>query len=196
MVEDINLIFFPHPTLRHKSSPIARVDAQLAAVVQRMFDLMYEYHGVGLAANQVNIPLRIFVANPAGKKGEGQELVFINPTISRQRGTEEADEGCLSLPGVSAAVKRSKYLHVSAYDIQGREVEMDCEGFLARIIQHELDHLDGVLFTDRLAEGDQRSVENDLATLELDFESKQRTGGMPTAEELKESLNDWLSRYA
>ncbi len=196
MIDDIHLILYPHPTLRFKSSPVARVDSQLVEVVDRMFELMYQHNGVGLAANQVNIPLRIFVANPAGRKGEGQEFVFINPVISRQRGTEEADEGCLSLPGITAAVKRSKNLHVSAYDMQGREIELDCDGFLARIIQHETDHLDGVLFTDRLSESDQRAYEYDMSTLVVDFESQQKTGGIASNEELNDTLNDWLARYA
>jgi peptide deformylase len=193
---DIQLIHFPHPTLRFKSKPVVRVDAQLAAVVARMFDVMYENNGVGLAANQVNIPLRIFVANPAGRRDEGQEFAFINPVISRQRGTEEANEGCLSLPGINAPVKRSKALHLSAYDMQGREIEFDCDGFMARIIQHETDHLDGVMFIDRLSEVDQRSFENEVATLVYDFESKQRIGGLASTEELEASTQDWLTRYA
>ncbi len=195
MNDDVNLIFHPHPTLRFKSKPIARVDEQLVRLVQRMFDLMYEFNGVGLAANQVNVPLRIFVANPAGRRGEGEEFAFINPVISRQKGAEEADEGCLSIPSVTAPVKRSKSLHLSAYDIQGREIELDCEGFFARIIQHETDHLDGVLFVDRLNESIARSVERDLENLTLDFESKQRTGSLPSTDDLQSELQDWLTRY-
>jgi peptide deformylase len=176
--------------------PIARVDGELAAVINRMFELMYQHKGVGLAANQVNLPLRVFVANPSGHKDEGEEYVFINPIISRQKGSEEAEEGCLSLPGIAAPIKRSKSLHVSAYDIQGREIEMDCEGFLARIIQHETDHLDGVLLIDRVSESEQRSLDNDVNTLVVDFESQQRTGSIPSSEELQEELKDWLTRYA
>ncbi len=196
MVDSVNLIYFPHPTLVYKSKPIARVDENLPKLISRMFDLMYEHRGVGLAANQVNVPLRLFVANPSGTRGEGEEFAFLNPTISRQKGSEEAEEGCLSLPGVNAMVKRSKHLHLSAYDLQGREVEIDCEGYLARIIQHEIDHLDGVMFIDRLDPTKARAVEEDVEDLIVEFESKKRTGGFPSDAELNEELDDWLSRYA
>ncbi len=102
----MKIIHYPHPTLRHRSKPVRRVDAKLKSMISEMFDLMYEASGIGLAANQVDLPLRFFVCNLAGERGEGEELVFINPVISRPKGNEEREEGCLSLPGVCAPVKR------------------------------------------------------------------------------------------
>lgn len=145
----LQLVTYPHPTLRHRSKPILRVDAQLKEIVEQMFEVMYEFRGVGLAANQVNLPIRLFVANPSGDKEErDQEMVFINPVINKPKGTLEAEEGCLSLPGINAHVKRSRSLQINAYDISGTEIAGEVDGFLARIIQHETDHLDGMLFID------------------------------------------------
>ena len=146
----LQLIQYPHPTLRFASKPLARVDDQLRGMIDLMFQIMYEHRGVGLAANQVNLPLRLFVANPSGEKDSGQELVFLNPVIQKATGTIEAEEGCLSLPGLNGVVKRNKAVQVNAYSMDGKEINLKVEGFLARIIQHEVDHLDGFLFIDRL----------------------------------------------
>ncbi len=119
----LQLVTFPHPVLRHKSKPIVRVDAELHDLVNQMFEIMYDFRGVGLAANQVALPIRLFVANPSGDRQEKeQEMVFINPVINKPKGTVEAEEGCLSLPGLNANVFRSKSLEVNAYDLQGNEI--------------------------------------------------------------------------
>ena len=138
----MEIITHPHPTLKHQSKPILRINAELKAIVAEMFELMYEAKGVGLAANQVNLPLRVFVANPSGSRGEGEEFVFINPVISKGTGNEVADEGCLSLPGVYGPVNRSKSIHVEAFSIDGEAISLDLEDFMARVVQHETDHLD------------------------------------------------------
>src|SRR4051794_6351868 len=104
----MKVIRYPHPTLRHVSKPLKRIDAGLNDIVREMFDLMYEHRGVGLAANQVDLPYRLFVVNLSGKRGEGEELVFINPVLTKPRGLAEAEEGCLSLPELYAQVKRAE----------------------------------------------------------------------------------------
>src|SRR5205085_1806900 len=104
----LKIITYPHPTLRYVAKPIRRVDADLRKIVQEMFSLMYESKGIGLAAPQVALPLRLFLINLAGKQGEGEELVFINPVISHPKGSDEAEEGCLSLPGLYGPVIRPK----------------------------------------------------------------------------------------
>ncbi|MFO0924980.1 MAG: peptide deformylase [Pirellulales bacterium] len=191
----MEVILFPHPTLRYKSKPIRRVDKALNDIVREMFRLMYEHRGVGLAANQVNLPFRLFVANEMGNPDEGEELVFINPVISRGKGIDESEEGCLSIPGVNRQVKRNKSIHVNAYSLDGKEINQTVEGFLAKIIQHETDHLDGVLFIDRLGDGVLRSIETELSNLEIDFRSKQRVGGLPSDEDLIRSLGEWEEKY-
>ena len=109
---ELSIIRYPHPTLRFKSKPLRRVDTELREIAARMLELMYEAEGVGLAANQVDLPLRMFVANPSGKQGEGEELVLINPELQTPKGTEMAQEGCLSLPGLYGNVKRPKSIRV------------------------------------------------------------------------------------
>ena len=194
-IENLSIVTYPHPSLRHQAKPIRRVDVELRSIIARMFDLMYEHRGVGLAATQVNIPLRLFIVNPSGRRGEGQESVFINPIVSRPRGNDEDEEGCLSLPGIYGNVVRSKTIRVNAYDLAGNEVDQEFTGFEARIIQHETDHLNGMLFIDRLSEGALRELEDGISELVVDFESRQRTGAIPANELLAKRLGDLESRY-
>lgn len=192
----LQLVTFPHPVLRHKSKPIVRVDAELHDLVNQMFEIMYDFRGVGLAANQVALPIRLFVANPSGdRKEKEQEMVFINPVVNKPKGTVDAEEGCLSLPGINANVFRSKSLDVNAYDLRGNEIAGPVDGFLARIIQHELDHLDGVLFIDRLTEEGQRPLLDDLAKLVRRFDEGRNEGTIPTDQQLSEQIALWESKY-
>lgn len=191
----LSVIPFPHPTLRIKSRPIRRVDAELKDIVAQMFELMYEHKGVGLAANQVDLPLRLFVANPAGVKGEGEEFVIINPELQLPKGNDTQQEGCLSLPGLYGQVKRPKSIRLSAYDLQGNAIEGTYDGFLGRIFQHENDHLDGVMFFDRMSAESKRELDDQLDEMETDFRSKQSTGSIPEGDELVTRLNHWYEKY-
>ncbi len=161
-----------------------------------MLELMYAHEGVGLAANQVALPLRMFVVNPAGKQGEGEELVLINPVLQRPKGRESDREGCLSLPGLYGEVVRAKQISLSAYDLQGNPIERRCEGFLARILQHENDHLDGVMFFDRMSDAARRELEPTLEEFEIDFESRQKGGGIASEQALNEHHQGLIQRYA
>jgi len=192
---EIGIIHFPHPTLRIEAKPLKRVDALLKKVVARMFDLMYEHRGVGLAATQVDIPLRLFVMNATGEKGEGEELAILNPVISKPKSNEEAEEGCLSLPGVHANVIRSKTIHLNAFEVSGKEIDSELSGFEARVVQHETDHLDGKLFIDRLKDGVINELAGELDALDTDFRSRQRTGAVASDEELLARTKAWEKRY-
>lgn len=191
----LQLITYPHPILRHPSKPLVRVDAQLKSIVAEMFEIMYQHRGVGLAANQVNLPLRLFVANPSGEKETGPELVFINPVIKRATGTAESDEGCLSLPGINGTIKRNKTVRVNAYSLDGKEIDIEVDGFLSRIIQHETDHLDGVLFIDRLSDESKRIVFEELEGFESTFQMKRKAGLIGSDEQLAQERAAWESRY-
>lgn len=176
----MRVIHFPHPTLLRVSKPLRRVDAELRKMVAEMFDLMYQNKGIGLAANQVDLPYRLFVMNESGdSKNKELERVFINPVLSKPKGSEEAEEGCLSLPGLYAQVRRPATIHVSAYDLSGKEVELDAEGLPARIIQHEYDHLDGVLFVDRLSSTELADIKDRLEDFRAEFQSRRETGELP-----------------
>jgi peptide deformylase len=187
----LQVVHYPHPVLRHPSKPLKRVDAELRTIVAEMFDLMYEHEGVGLAANQVDLPYRVFVANEEGSPdAKDAERVFINPVLSLPRGQEEDEEGCLSIPGVYAPVTRSETITVQAYDLAGNEFTSEVSGLLARIVQHETDHLDGKLFIDRLSPTQLAAIRDKLEEFELVFRSRTETGEMPTADKIAARLRE------
>jgi peptide deformylase len=191
----LQIIRYPHPTLRYRAKPVRRVDRDLHAIIARMFDLMYEHEGVGLAANQVDLPLQLFVVNESGQRGEGQERVFINPVITSPKGRDEAEEGCLSLPSLNATVIRPSSVHVTAYDQQGNEINEVIDGFLARVLQHEFDHLQGVLFIDRLPESTLQQLGPDLEAFEIEFRADQQAGRILPDAEIIKRLKDIEERY-
>ena len=185
----MQVIHYPHPTLRHASQPLRRVDESLRASVSRMVELMYEHRGVGLAANQVDLPYRLFVMNPTGDPAEAdQEQVFINPVLSRPKGSQIGEEGCLSIPRVNGDVVRAERITIQGFNLQGEEFHAEVEGFFARIVQHETDHLDGRLFIDRLGPAALAQVRPELEELELEFHSKQQTGEFPSDEQILAQL--------
>ncbi len=191
----LEIVNYPHPTLRWKSKPVKRVDDELRSVVRRMFELMYSARGIGLAANQVNLPLRLFVLNLKSDPDEGQELVFINPVLSRPKGIEEAEEGCLSFPQLYGPVTRPKQIHVSAFGIDGRPIDQDLDGLYARAVQHETDHLDGILFTDRLSSTNRLAVAETLDEFETEFDSRRKLGEIPEQPTIELRLLDLEKRY-
>jgi peptide deformylase len=185
----LQIIHYPHPTLRHPSKPLKRVDAELRKIVAEMFELMYEHEGVGLAANQVDLPYRLFVANVEGDRdAKVLECVFINPILSGGRGQVEDEEGCLSLPGIRAPVTRNETIKIQAYDLAGNEITGEVDGLMARIVQHETDHLDGTLFIDRLAPTQLAAVRDKLEEFELAFDSRLETGELPSPEQMAAKL--------
>lgn len=192
----LSIIEYPHPTLRIRSKPIRRVDQELREIAAQMLDLMYAAEGVGLAANQVDLPLRLFVVNSSGERGSGEELVLLNPELQMPKGSETGQEGCLSLPGISGNVKRPASVRLSAYDLKGNAIERVVDGFLARVLQHENDHLNGVLFFDRMSEEAKSELDDQLLELESDFRAKQRSGSIPSDEELVARLATWHEKYA
>ncbi|NOY40909.1 MAG: peptide deformylase [Planctomycetes bacterium] len=185
----VQIIHYPHPTLRHVSKPLKRVDSELRDIVAQMFALMYEHEGVGLAANQVDLPYRLFVTNPTGDSAnKDSEHAFINPVLRRGKEQVEGEEGCLSIPGVLGPVVRNKRITIEAYDLSGEAFVGEVEGLFARIVQHETDHLDGKLFIDRLAPTQFAEVKDELEEFEIDFQSKRECGEMPTDEQTAQRL--------
>ena len=192
----MQILTYPHPTLRRVSKPLKRVDAELRRTIREMFDLMYAAKGIGLAANQVDIPLRFFLVNLEARPDAGEELVFLNPVISLPRGgSEESEEGCLSLPGLYGPVIRPKQVRISAYSLEGKEIEADLSGLFARCVQHELDHLDGVLFPDRMSQTSRADLQEEIDVFETEFQSRRGTGAVPSDEDIAKKWSDWESRY-
>ena len=185
----MEIIHYPHPTLRHVSKPLKRVDAELHAIVARMFELMYEFNGVGLAANQVDLPYRLFVTNIEGDPEVREaEQVYINPVLSGAKGNAEAEEGCLSIPNVYGQVKRAETITVSAYNLAGEMIEADLDSLSARVVQHETDHLDGKLFIDRLSPTAQLDVRQALEEFEIEFGSHREQGKIPDDDQITARL--------
>ena len=139
------------PVLRQKAAAVAEVDDELRTLIADMRETMKAYSGVGLAANQVGVPKRVLVVDVPLDDEKRAQLALINPAIKRRTGTETGEEGCLSIPGIWEDVSRARAIRLEALDEQGRAVEVEADGYLARALQHEVDHLDGVLFVDRLS---------------------------------------------
>ncbi len=176
----MRVVKYPHPTLRHKSRELKRVDAGLRKAIAEMFELMYEHRGIGLAANQVDLPYRLFILNVSGDAAaKDQEHVLINPTIVKQTGCVEAEEGCLSLPEIYAPVRRSERIVAVAYNLAGEEKQYEVDGLFARALQHENDHIDGTLFIDRLSPSHLLGIKDDLLALEAEFSGDRQRGVMP-----------------
>ena len=191
----LKIIQYPHPTLRYKSKPLKRVNDELKQIVRDMFDAMYEAKGIGLAANQVDLPLRLFVLNLSGTRGEGEEMVFINPVVSSPKGSDEYEEGCLSIVGVNANVNRPEQIHVQAYDLDGNEIDATVSGMLAKAIQHESDHLDGVLFIDRISDSSKAAIAGELDDFELIFENERSTGNIPDDDAILARLKEYETKF-
>jgi peptide deformylase len=149
---------------------------------------MYQQKGIGLSANQVNLPYRMFIINTEGDPTKGREYVFLNPVIAKRSGTVEAEEGCLSFPEIYAPVKRSDKIVISAYNLDGEELNYQLTGLFARATQHEYDHLDGVLFIDRLTPSGLLSVKQALSDLELEFEGDRQRGMIPDDQQIATRL--------
>jgi peptide deformylase len=185
----MHVINYPHPTLRHPSKPLKRVDAELRAIVRQMFELMYDHKGVGLAANQVDLPYRLFITNTqSDPDAKEEERVFINPVLSGAKGSVEGEEGCLSIPNVYGDVVRAERIKVNAYTLDGEEVEEEVSDLLARVIQHETDHLDGRLFIDRLTPTSEIAIRDALEELEIEFRNKREIGAIPSDDEVAARL--------
>ncbi len=190
-MSSLEIVLHPHPALRWKSREVSRIDAELRAMVGQMFELMYASRGIGLAANQVGLPYRLFVINPTGDKDEkDQELVFINPQITRKKGSETDEEGCLSLPEVFGPVTRATKIIVDAFDLHGIQFELELEDLPARVVQHEYDHVEGIMFTDRVPSAALQKIQAQIDDFEAQFRSRQKQGLVASDEQLKAKLRD------
>jgi peptide deformylase len=144
------IVLYPEPVLRRRAAAVERFDVELADLVRDLSETMYAAPGVGLAAPQIGIERRVAVVDVAPGAPESKLHVLVNPTIVAAEGRESGDEGCLSIPGLTARVDRPRRVTIAANGVDGLLYELVADGFLARAFCHEIDHLDGVLFIDRL----------------------------------------------
>ena len=163
-------------------------------IVREMFELMYASKGIGLAANQVGIPLRFFILNlTADPEQPDEEKVFINPEIVKRHSSEENEEGCLSFPGLYGKVRRARKIKVQAYDLLGNPIELDADELLGRAIQHETDHLDGKLFIDYLGPIAKTTTSTKIKEIEARYRKAQAEGIYPDDEEIRRQLDEVAS---
>lgn len=161
----LKIVVHPDPVLRQKALPVDRVTDEVRAVARRMIELMHEAPGVGLAAPQVGLSWRLFVANDT--REPGNDKVFINPVLSDPtREVEDYEEGCLSLPGVTAHIRRPKGVTIDAVGLDGKPFRIISDDFAARVWQHEYDHLDGVMILDRMTPIDRMANRRAIKELE------------------------------
>jgi peptide deformylase len=142
------IIHYPDPRLKKVSLPVERFDESLEAVALRMLELMRTAKGVGLAAPQVGINRRMFVMNATGEPGD--DRIIVNPELSELDGSESSEEGCLSLPELRVQIDRAIYARLRGFDVHGEPIDVSAEGYIARIWQHEFDHLNGIMLIERM----------------------------------------------
>ncbi len=149
-----NILQYPDPLLREKCKPVTNIDHRIRKILDDMAETMYQAPGIGLAASQIGITERLIVVdigNDDETKRQGKLYKIVNPEITARAGSTEYEEGCLSIPGIKDLVKRSSEISLKGLDENAKEVNIKAEGLLAICFQHELDHLDGILFIDHLS---------------------------------------------
>ena len=163
----LSVLKYPDPRLRTPCLDIEVIDENLRTLVDAMQNLMFATNGVGLAAPQVGVTIRMFIASPTFNPEDSR--VYINPQIIESLGTQEDEEGCLSLPGIFAQIKRSRIITIEATDLDGNIFRETGEDLAARVFQHETDHLDGKLMLDRMGSVSKLASRKTLKKLELEF---------------------------
>lgn len=171
MPDHLKIIHYPDPRLRKKAAPITaftpEVTADLAQTAAKMIELMHADKGVGLAAPQVGLSISLFVMNPTGQPED--QRIYLNPTLTNGDGAELDEEGCLSLPGIRTNVDRFLKMTITAQDLTGQPFSESAEGFVARIWQHEVDHLNGTLILDRMGPGTKLMFRKKIKELESTY---------------------------
>jgi peptide deformylase len=168
----LRIVFYPAPILRRRCEAVEEFDDSLVALVSRMEELLFESNGVGLAAPQVGIAIRLFICNPTCSPGD--TTVWVNPELSELEGLVESEEGCLSIPGVSVPKRRAMKATICGQGLDGAEKRVEGEDLVARIWQHERDHLDGVLVVDGMSESAELANRRAVRQLEEEYAAANR----------------------
>jgi len=155
------ILRFPDPRLKKVAAPVARIDDRIRQLARDMAETMYEAPGIGLAATQVDVHLRLIVVDASETRD--QLLVLINPEIAAQEGSQKCEEGCLSVPGIYDRVERAEHVVVRYLDLDGQEQTVEASGLLAVCLQHEIDHLQGRVFVEHLSQLKQLRIRSKLA---------------------------------
>ena len=145
------ILKFGAPELQRESEPVVTFDGKLRDLARDMLETMYAAPGIGLAAPQVGVNLRLLVVDISAGEEKGNQIVLVNPEILETEGEQKGEEGCLSIPGFTAMVDRPRRIRIFGQNTRGERVELEAEDLLARVLCHEVDHLDGILYLDRIS---------------------------------------------
>ena len=175
-MKPLEILQYPTPILKRKSKDITEIDQALVDLVHAMAVTMYDANGIGLAAPQVGRNINLVLVDVDSGSEEDTLLNLINPVIVEAHGRTTYEEGCLSFPGITAEVKRRDKIHVQAYDVEGNALDFEADGLLSICVQHELDHLQGITFVDRLNPVQRKLVLREYRSLqdEMTKEAKER----------------------
>lgn len=176
----LQLRYYGDPILRAKASAVSTFTPALRDLVEGMYECMYRADGIGLAAPQVGEKVRVFVLDVPGEEDARTKRAFVNPVLVEKSGSDTNEEGCLSIPGIRADVKRAARVVVEAHDENGTPFRLEAEGLLARAIQHETDHLDGVLFVDRVGAIQRKLLEGKLKRFQAPGPDPAEAGAAPS----------------
>ncbi len=183
----MKIVNYPHPSLRHVAKPLTTIDKKVQVYVGEMLELMYAGKGLGLAGPQVGLPYQVFVMNLDHEHRE-KEGVFINPVIMERKGSAEGEEGCLSFPGLYQKVRRAKTISFQAYNLKGEKVENTVSDLEARVYLHEVDHLLGILFIDKMGPIAKLASRGAVKKFEREFKRAQERGEIPPDAEIEKIL--------
>lgn len=184
--EKLDLVRYPAIVLRKQTKEVKEGVVDLKKLIPRMFEIMYKYDGVGLAATQVGLSLRLFLMNVEHDRNKKAEKVFVNPVIVEVKEYQEGSEGCLSVPGIYVGIKRARIVRVRAKDENFQPFEIELENLAARAVQHEVDHLNNILIIDRITPAQKIKIASELEKLENEYYEKNK---------VSKSWRDTISKY-
>jgi peptide deformylase len=187
----MKIVEYPHPVLRYPARPLTSIDEKVRTQAKQMLELMYKARGLGLASNQVALPYQLIVINHMADPTQTEaEQVLINPILIERKGSMEGEEGCLSFPELYAKVRRSKTIKARAYNLKGELIEINCSDLPARLIQHEIDHLHGVLFIDKMGPIARMASRGALKDFERKYRKAQERGDIPSDADIQRMLDE------
>jgi peptide deformylase len=169
-MSQLNIKTYHDSVIREKCTPVKSIDKEIQSLIDNMIETMYAAPGIGLAATQVGASSRVIVIDTSFGEDPDALLVLINPEIVHSEGEIVEEEGCLSVPGITAKVKRAEKVKVKGLNREGKEVMIEADGLLARVLQHEIDHINGLVFVDRLSRAKKVLLKNKLKKIESENE--------------------------
>ncbi len=165
----LEILKYNHPALRKRATPITEITSDIVTLSQNMLETMYHNNGIGLAGNQVGVLKMIIIIDIGARESAPDPHIFINPSIVQTEGRGEYEEGCLSIPGLHELILRPEKIIIEAQNLKGQALRLEAEGLLARVIQHEIDHLQGVLFIDKLSPIKRHLLKSQLKKIDKEY---------------------------